>query len=61
MTSTPLKIGGAVNAIMHSKSGRIDVRAGAPVMQLLQAAGRVAHKNARFDASGIPGADMRPW
>lgn len=28
MTSTPLQIGGgAVNAIMHSKSGRIDVRA----------------------------------
>ena len=32
-------------AAVHSKSERIDVRASAPVKQLLQEAARVAHKN----------------
>lgn len=32
-------------ALVHSKSERIDVRASAPVKQLLQEAARVAHKN----------------
>ena len=34
-----------MNATTHSKSERIGVHASAPVMQLLQAAARVAHKN----------------
>ena len=34
-----------MDAITHSKSERIDVRASAPVKQLLQEAARVAHKN----------------
>ncbi|MCE2860048.1 MAG: DUF1778 domain-containing protein [Oxalobacteraceae bacterium] len=33
------------DATTHSKSERIDVRASAPVKQLLQEAARVAHKN----------------
>ena len=32
-------------AVTHSKSERIDVRASAPVKQLLQEAARVSHKN----------------
>ena len=39
------KIGGIMTAVIHSKSERIDVRASAPVKQLLQEAARVAHKN----------------
>ena len=35
----------AMTAVIHSKSERIDVRASAPVKQLLQEAARVAHKN----------------
>lgn len=35
----------AVTLVTHSKSERIDVRASAPVKQLLQEAARVAHKN----------------
>ena len=34
-----------VTTATHSKSERIDVRASAPVKQLLQEAARVAHKN----------------
>ena len=34
-----------MTAVSHSKSERIDVRASAPVKQLLQEAARVAHKN----------------
>ena len=34
-----------MTAASHSKSERIDVRASAPVKQLLQEAARVAHKN----------------
>lgn len=34
-----------VTAAIHSKSERIDVRASAPVKQLLQEAARVSHKN----------------
>jgi uncharacterized protein (DUF1778 family) len=34
-----------MDATTHSKSERIDVRASAPVKQLLQEAARVAHKN----------------
>ena len=34
-----------MTARIHSKSERIDVRASAPVKQLLQEAARVAHKN----------------
>ena len=34
-----------MSAVIHSKSERIDVRASAPVKQLLQEAARVAHKN----------------
>ena len=34
-----------MTAVIHSKSVRIDVRASAPVKQLLQEAARVAHKN----------------
>jgi uncharacterized protein (DUF1778 family) len=37
--------GPAMTAVVHSKSERIDVRASAPVKQLLQEAARVAHKN----------------
>jgi uncharacterized protein (DUF1778 family) len=37
--------GGAMTAVIHSKSERIDVRATMPVKQLLQEAARVAHKN----------------
>jgi uncharacterized protein (DUF1778 family) len=36
---------GTMTAVIHSKSERIDVRASAPVKQLLQEAARVAHKN----------------
>ena len=39
------KKGGAMTAVTHSKSERIDVRASTPVKQLLQEAARVAHKN----------------
>lgn len=39
------KKGDAMTAVIHSKSERIDVRASAPVKQLLQEAARVAHKN----------------
>jgi uncharacterized protein (DUF1778 family) len=39
------KRGVAMTAFIHSKSERIDVRASAPVKQLLQDAARVAHKN----------------
>jgi uncharacterized protein (DUF1778 family) len=35
----------AMTAVNHPKSERIDVRASAPVKQLLQDAARVAHKN----------------
>jgi uncharacterized protein (DUF1778 family) len=35
----------AMTEVAHSKSERIDVRASAPVKQLLQEAARVAHKN----------------
>ena len=35
----------AMTAVIHSKSERIDVRASAPVKQLLQEAARVSHKN----------------
>jgi uncharacterized protein (DUF1778 family) len=35
----------AMTAVNHAKSERIDVRASAPVKQLLQDAARVAHKN----------------
>lgn len=35
----------AMTAVIHSKSERIDVRASAPVKQLLQEAARMAHKN----------------
>ncbi len=34
-----------MTTVIHSKSERIDVRASAPVKQLLQEAARVAHKN----------------
>ena len=34
-----------MSPVIHSKSERIDVRASAPVKQLLQEAARVAHKN----------------
>jgi uncharacterized protein (DUF1778 family) len=34
-----------MTALSHPKSERIDVRASAPVKQLLQEAARVAHKN----------------
>ena len=34
-----------MSAVFHSKSERIDVRASAPVKQLLQEAARVSHKN----------------
>lgn len=34
-----------MSLVTHSKSERIDVRASAPVKQLLQEAARVAHKN----------------
>lgn len=34
-----------MSAVIHSKSERIDVRASAPVKQLLQEAARVSHKN----------------
>ena len=34
-----------MTAVIHSKSERIDVRASAPVKQLLREAARVAHKN----------------
>jgi len=37
--------GGAMTAAIHFKSERTDVRASAPVKQLLQEAARVAHKN----------------
>ncbi len=37
--------GVTMTAVIHSKSERIDVRASAPVKQLLQEAARVAHKN----------------
>jgi len=40
-----LKKGVTMTAVVHSKSERIDVRASAPVKQLLQEAARVAHKN----------------
>ena len=39
------KKGVVMTAVIHSKSERIDVRASAPVKQLLQEAARVAHKN----------------
>ena len=39
------KKGCAMAAVTPSKSERIDVRASAPVKQLLQEAARVAHKN----------------
>jgi len=35
----------AMTSVTHSKSERIDVRASAPVNQLLQEAARVSHKN----------------
>ena len=34
-----------MTGVVHSKSERIDVRASAPMKQLLQEAARVAHKN----------------
>ena len=34
-----------MSTAIHSKSERIDVRASAPVKQLLQEAARIAHKN----------------
>jgi len=34
-----------MSAVVHAKSERIDVRASAPVKQLLQEAARLAHKN----------------
>jgi uncharacterized protein (DUF1778 family) len=37
--------GSTMTSLIHSKSERIDVRASAPVKQLLQEAARVAHKN----------------
>lgn len=40
-----LKKVATMTAALHSKSERIDVRASAPVKQLLQEAARVAHKN----------------
>ena len=40
-----MKKGVAMTADTHSKSERIDVRASAPVKQLLQEAARVAHRN----------------
>ncbi|MDH4480311.1 MAG: DUF1778 domain-containing protein [Rhodoferax sp.] len=39
------KNGGAMTAVIHSKSERIDVRASTSVKQLLQEAARVSHKN----------------
>jgi len=39
------KNGGAMTAVIHSKSERIDVRASTSVKQLLQKAARVSHKN----------------
>jgi uncharacterized protein (DUF1778 family) len=39
------KKGDSMTAVILSKSERIDVRASAPVKQLLQDAARVAHKN----------------
>ncbi len=40
-----LRKGSIMSAVFHSKSERIDVRASAPVKQLLQEAARVSHKN----------------
>ena len=45
MMGQPSKKRVAMTAVIHSKSERIDVRASAPVKQLLQEAARVAHKN----------------
>jgi uncharacterized protein (DUF1778 family) len=45
MIAQLFKKGRAMAAVTHSKSERIDVRASAPVKQLLQEAARVAHKN----------------
>ena len=45
MMGQPFQKGVAMTAVTHSKSERIDVRASAPVKQLLQEAARVAHKN----------------
>ena len=45
MMTEPVKRGVVMTEVIHSKSERIDVRASAPVKQLLQGAARVAHKN----------------